>query len=208
MRVIKLLAMVVVLATLASCGIFKNTSKHKEKFKLEEIVKRDCVIMDKSTSKAEVKQQVVDHGIITTETETKIVTEKPAGKTKVVIKGGDLTHGNNYLKDSAGTLVNAILDTLSKTLTLEVTTPPERTESTKIERKTERKNLTDTKESKEETTQDKQVANAAQTERRQSSSTSDSESKPSGKGIIWGAIGLLLVVLVLLWYFGVKRKKS
>ncbi|MCY4781742.1 hypothetical protein ORI89_19000 [Sphingobacterium sp. UT-1RO-CII-1] len=34
----------------------------------------------------------------------------------------------------------------------------------------------------------------------------ESEVEPSGKGIMFGAIGVLIVVFGVLWYFGVKRK--
>lgn len=37
--------------------------------------------------------------------------------------------------------------------------------------------------------------------------TVDKSTAPSGKGIIWGSVGFLIIVLGLLWWFGVKKKE-
>src|SRR5690606_9289823 len=143
----KILAMVVIVATVSSCGIFRKT-KHKQKQGLEEVVKRDCVSAETSTRTGEVKARHVDKGTVITERTTTSVTEK-GGKSKVTIGKGDLKPGENYLRDSAGNEIKAVLDTLGKTLTLELNVPDERTETTTNERITENRDNTRDREEKQ-----------------------------------------------------------
>ncbi|MGO3195480.1 MAG: hypothetical protein ACTIKE_15810 [Sphingobacterium sp.] len=69
------------------------------------------------SSKGEVKSKEVDKGTTVTERTTTTKTTK-GGPSSIVIKKGDLKNGENYLKDSAGNDVKAVLDTLKGTLSL------------------------------------------------------------------------------------------
>ena len=207
-RLSKVLALVVIVTAFASCGIFRKT-KHKERHTIEEVVKRDCVSMENATKKGEVKQREVDKGSVVTERTTTSVTEK-GGKSKVTIGKGDLKHGENYLRDSAGNEVKAVLDTLGKTLTLEITTKGERTETTVQERITEQKDATKEREEKQDETGSKQVAVAVDQRREETSSESSSESKPSFWGIFGNWIGISVAVVIvlgfILWYWRKGKK--
>lgn len=208
-RISKLLALVVMVTAFASCGIFRKT-KHKERHSLEEVVKRDCVAVETTTYNGEVKERESDKGTIVTERTTTSVTEK-GGKSKVTIGKGDLKPGENYLRDSAGNEIKAVLDTLGKTLTLEITTKGERTETTVQERITENRDVSKEREESNEQKQEKQVAVAVDQRREEAQSQSSSESKPSIWGIFGNWIGIAVAVVIvlgfLLWYFGVKRRK-
>ena len=203
MRLSKILALVVIVTAFASCGIFHKT-KHKERQSLEEVVKRDCVVVNKESSKGEVRSKEIDKGTTVTERTTTTKTTK-GGTSNLVIKKGDLKNGENYLKDSAGNDVKAVLDTLKGTLSLSLNTAPETTESTIKETITDKKDKTTDRGEKKETKQEKQIAVAVDSTRRESSSVSNSDSKPSVLGILSNYIGwavaIVIVVIALVWWF-------
>lgn len=212
MKAIKVLAIAVIVSAFASCGVLKNKSKSSQRSSIEELVKRDCVTIDKSSSKGEVKELSTDKGTIVTERETTTTTEK-GGKSKVGIKLKDLKHGDNYLRDSAGQQVKAVLDTLNKVLTVETEVPKEKQTTTTKERITENKDKQENKESKQEEQVNKQTAIVTQDQRRESMDNKASESKPNPWAILtnnigW-AIGAVIVVIVLVWwFFGIGKKKG
>lgn len=210
MKIRILLALVIVAVTLASCGGLRNKSKAREEIKIEELSKRDCVLVDKSISSGEVKETIQDKGLTVTEKETTTITEK-GGKTKVEIKKDDLKPGTNYLRDSAGNEVKAILDTLNKTLSLELVVPTERITKTEKERKTEQADKTSQREDKKQEQLNKQVAVTNQEKRIAEFKTSSSESKVDRWAVfidkIGWAVAFLVVIGVLFCYFGVKRRK-
>lgn len=207
MKAIKLIAIAVIVSAFASCGVLKNTSKSSQRSSLEEIVKRDCVFVDKSSSKGEIKELSIDKGTIVTERETTTTTEK-GGKSKVGIKLKDLKHGDNFLRDSAGQQVKAVLDTLNKLLTVETEIPKETQTTTTKERITEKKDKHENKESKQEEQVNKQVAVRDEQKYKDVEVVKENKETPSGKGIIWGAIGVLIIVFAILWYFGVRPRKG
>lgn len=200
--------MVVIVATVSSCGIFRKT-KHKQKHSIEEVSKQESVSAETNTSKGEVKERSVDKGTVVTERTTTTVTEK-GGKSRVTIVKGDLKPGENYLRDSAGNEIKAVLDTLGKTLTLELNVPDERTETTTNERITENRDNTRDREEKQEQKQEKQTAVAVEQRREENTEVSSSESKPSFWGLMGNWIGIAVAVVIvlgfMLWYFGVRRK--
>lgn len=211
MKTIKLLAMVCILCAIASCGVFRNKSKHNEKLGIKESAKVELTTKENSSSTAVVKEKEVDKGNVVTERETSIVKEIPSTKTKVTVKKGDLVNGENFLMDSAGQLIKAILDTLNKTLTIEVETQAGREETTIKERITEHKDFTREKDEQKKDTTIKQTAIVAQQERKESQEQSDSESKPNVWAILmnnigWGIAFLIIIIGVLIWVFGFKRK--
>lgn len=207
MKAIKILALVVVVTAFVSCSVFKKTSKSSNKKDIEQVSKRDSVYIDKSTSKGEVKEQLIDRGLVITERETTTTTEK-GGKSKVGIKLGDLKHGDNYLRDSAGQQVKAVLDTLNKVLTIETELPKERTTTVIKEKTTEKKDKQEKKGSKQEDNLNKQVAVRDEQKYKDVEVVKNTKEDPSGKGIIFGAVGVLIVVFALLWYFGVRPRKE
>lgn len=206
-----IMAVIVFTALLTSCGSLRNKSKQSDKQTIEVLTKRDCVTVDKSTTIAQVIEQASDKGVIVTEKETTTVTEKPASTVKVTAKTSDLKPGNNFLQDSAGQMVNVILDSLGSALTIEFQTPGEKTTKVEKERKIEQKDEQTNKQSKKEDKKDMQSAVAATGERREETKSSSSDSKANiwaifANKIAW-AIGVVIVALVVLWYFGIKRKK-
>ena len=158
-----------------------------------------------------IKEVEQDKGVVTTERETTTTTVKEGSKSKVVIKKDDLKPGENFLKDSAGQQIKAVLDTLNKTLTIEVTSKGETTTTNIKERITDQRDLSkERNESKQDST-NKQVANAQELNRRVSEESSSSESKPNVWAILmnnigWGIAFLIILIGVLWWFFkGAKR---
>lgn len=211
MKGIKLLALVVVLATLASCGSLRNKSKQSASLEVVEGAKVEQTIKEQSGSTVNIKEVEQDKGVVTTERETTTTTVKEGSKSKVVIKKDDLKPGENFLKDSAGQQIKAVLDTLNKTLTIEVTSKGETTTTTTKERITDQRDLSkERNESKQDST-NKQVANAQEVNRRVSEESSSSESKPNVWAVFvskigWGVAFLIILLGVLWWFFKGARR--
>ena len=210
MKGIKMVAMVVIVTALASCGVLRNKSKQSEKLEIKESAKVEVKQTESSASNIEVKEKEVDKGIVTTEKETTTKTTKEGSKGKFTIKKGDLKPGENYLPvDSAFKMIKAILDTMANTLTIEVETPAEVTEITVKEKVTEHKDLTKEKDEKKQDTTNKQVATVSQNSRDEKIVKQESESKPNVWAILidhigWGIAGVLVIGFVL-WYFFRKK---
>lgn len=210
MKGIKMVAMVVIVTALASCGVLRNKSKHNEKLEVSESAKVEVKKTETSASKVEVKEREQDKGVVTTEKETTTKTIKEGSKGKFTIKKGDFKPGENYLPaDSAFKMIKAILDTMANTLTIEVETPSEVTETTVKEKVTEHKDVTKEKDEKKQDTTNKQVATMTQNNRDEKIVKQDSESKPNIWAILvdhigWGIAGVLIIGF-LLWYFFRKK---
>ncbi|MFD1770853.1 hypothetical protein [Sphingobacterium suaedae] len=207
----KLLALVVIVAVSASCGLSKKF-KSKQAYQLETVNKRDSSEVSSSYSKGQVKEQTTDRGKVVTERTTTTVTEKPSGNSRVVINKDDLKPGENYLLDSAGNQIKAVLDTLGKTLTLDIVTPGEKSTRTTNERITEQKDETNQREENNEEQQNKQVGVTNEQRRNEKSSSAVSNSQPSATGIfsnwIGAAVTVLLVVIGLAWwFFGIRKNR-
>lgn len=207
MKGIKFLALVVVLATLASCGSLRNKSKQSASLEVVEGSKVEQIINEQSGSSLEIKEVEKDKGVVTTERETTTTTVKEGSKSKVTISKGDLKPGENFLRDSAGQQIKAVLDTLNKTLTIEVSSKGETTTTNIKERITDQRDLSkERNESKQDST-NKQVANAQEQTRRVSEESSSSSSKANVYGITKSLliIGFIILFLVLIIRF-VKKK--
>lgn len=211
MKGIKFLALVVVLATLASCGSLRNKSKQSASLEVVEGSKVEQIINEQSGSSLDIKEVEKDKGVVTTERETTTTTVKEGSRSKVTISKGDLKPGENFLRDSAGQQIKAVLDTLNKTLTIEVTSKGETTTTNIKERITDQRDLSkERNESKQDST-NKQIANAQEVNRRVSEESSASESKPNVWAILmnnigWGIALLIIIIGVLWWFFkGAKR---
>ena len=207
MRLIKLIVLAAIVSALASCSIFKNSNSNKQKKETEQVFKKDSTESDKSKTQTESKQEYTDSGTIVTERETKTVTEKKSNS-KIGIKLKDLKHGDNYLRDSAGKEVKAVLDTINKVLTIESKTDTEVTTTTTKEKITDKKDVKDKKEEKKEEQINKQVATREEQKHKDKEAIGIKSTEPSGKGIIWGAVAILVIVFGIMLYFGIRPKKT
>jgi len=211
MKGIKIVAMVVMVTALASCGTLRN--KHKSSAKLEVIegAKVEQTSQEQSSTMDKVKEREQDRGTVVTERETTTVTTKPSNKGTATIKKGELKPGENFIPmDSAVGLIKAVLDTLKGTLTIEIDQPSERTEQVVKERITERKDVTKEREQERKDTTSKQVAIQAEQSRRETSTESSSESKPNILAVLMSKIGwgiaFAIVVIAVFIYFRIKRR--
>lgn len=209
MRIIKIFAIMVIVATIASCGVLRNKSKHSQKLEIKESAKVEATVSESTGSKSTVKETEIDKGTIITERETTTKTTREGKKGKIVINIVDLKPGENFLRDSAGPMVNAVLDTLNKTLTLGFDLPGESTETSTKEKIIERKDVDKKREEEKQDTYKKQVAVQAQQNRTEVQQVSQSESKPNVWAIfmnnIGWAIGFLIILIGVCWWF-FKRK--
>ncbi|WP_293933124.1 hypothetical protein [Sphingobacterium sp. UBA6645] len=206
----KLLLVAFVVCALTSCGVLRNKSKQSAKLEVSEGAKIERTELEKSASSVVVQEREIDRGTTVTERETTTVTTKEGSKGKIIIKKDDLTHGENFLRDSAVGMVKAILDTLNKTLSIEFDTPSSRTETTVKETITEKRDETKERQQERKDTANKQVAVQAEQSRKESSSASQSESKPNVWAILMNNIGLgvafLIILITLVWWL-LKIKK-
>jgi len=180
---------------------------------IKEGAKVEQTIKEQSGSKMAVQEREVDKGTVVTERQTTTTTTTEGSKGKAVIRKGDLKPGENFIPmDSAVGLIKAVLDTLNKTLTLEVATPPSKTESVVNERITEQRNATKERKEERQDTSSKQVAVQAEQARRVDQSSGESKSEPNIWAVFASKIGWAVAFLVILigvcwWFFGIGRRK-
>jgi len=210
MKGIRIVAIVCLMCIFASCGSLRNKSRFSGKLEIKEGAKVEQTIKEQSSSKSVVQDREIDKGTVVTERQTTTTTTTEGSKGKAVIRKGDLKPGENFIPmDSAVGMIKAVLDTLNKTLTLEVTTPSRKIESVTNERITERKDVErERKEEKQDTT-NKQVATVSQNSREEKIVKQESESEPNVWAILmdhigWGIAGVLVIGFVL-WYFFRKK---
>jgi len=199
----KLYILLVSTLLLTGCGLFKNTSSNRHSERREEVVKRDCVVVDSDRGRVIDSIKETDKGKVVTERETKTVIEK-GGKTRVVIP--DVKTGENRITDDEGNTILAILDSLNKTLTIEVETPKSREETTVKEVVTDQRDAAKEGSRKQESVKEKQVAVRQDERSEESIKSREKESKVSAKGIIWMFVGLMGLIIGILWWLGIKRK--
>lgn len=202
-RISKLLLIVVTVAIVSSCGVFRNKSKNKDVQEVEAAVRVEKKVEESTESTANVKETEVDKGVVVTERKTTTKTTS-GGRSKVEIKKGDIKEGENFLRDSAGNMVRAVLDTLDKTLILEFNLPVTTTETTTDERIREQRNNTRDREEESRDTTRKEIAVTVDSIRRETREQSSSESSPNVWALfvnkIGWAVGLVVVIGFLLWW--------
>ena len=211
MKGIRILAMAVIVMAIASCGTLRNKQKQSSSLKIIEGAKVEQTLTESTGAKTEITEKEIDKGTVVTERETTTTTTREGSKIRVTAKKEDLKPGENFLRDSAGQQVKAILDTLNKTLTIEIETEPERTEKVEKEKITERKDATKDRQEEKRDSTNKQVATAAEQHRSQDQSSASNESKPNAWAVFvskigWGIALLIVVIGVLWWFFKGARK--
>lgn len=213
MKGIRMVAMVCLVCIFASCGSLRNKSKSSGKLEIKEGAKVEQTIKEQSGSKSVVQDREIDKGTVVTERQTTTTTTTEGSKGKAVIRKGDLKPGENIIPmDSAVGMIKAVLDTLNKTLTLEVTTPSSRKETVVNERITERKDVEKERKEERQDTSSKQVAVQAEQARRVDESSGESKSEPNiwalfASKIGWAVAFLVILIGVCWWFFGIGRRK-
>lgn len=201
----KLLALVVIVITFASCSIFKKSEKHKVKTTLEVVSRKDSTLIEQVKKDSLERSIKVDKGVIINETETTTTTERKGAIVKGSVALDKLKTGLEILvKDSAGFKISVLLDTLSNQLTAKSESPGETT-TTKIKSTTTE--LKDSKEEKEKSgssEQNKQVAMYQEHRQKENVTVEDKKSEPEGFSFIWFALAGLVFVIGIIWYL--RRK--
>lgn len=194
-RLSKVIASVVIVTAFASCGLFRKSTKHVEKHSLEVVSKRDSSLSEKTQKDSLQRSIKTDRGIVVTETETTTVTEKKGGKVSGSVSVEKVKSGAEILlKDSAGFKILVQLDTLKQTLTVQSESPGE-----KITQHTKQK-VAEQKDSKEENEKqgtekaEKQIAISQENRHKESTKIEDIQKEPKGSMMIWGAIGLVILI--------------
>lgn len=213
MKGIRVLAMAVIVMVIASCGTLRNKHKQSSALRVVEGAKVEQTLKESTGSKTEITEKEVDKGTVVTERETTTTTTRDGSKIRVTAKKEDLKPGENFLRDSAGQQVKAILDTLNKTLTIEIETKPERVEKVEKEKVTERKDATKERQEERRDSTNKQVARVEEQHRSQDQSSVSNESKPNVWAVFvnnigWGIAFLIVVIGVLWWFFKGARGRG
>lgn len=204
-RLSKVLALVVIVITFASCSIFKKSEKHKIKTTLEVVRHKDSTMTEQVKKDSLERSIKVDKGVIITETETTTTIEKKGGIVKGSISLDKLNTGAEILiKDSAGFKISVLLDTLSNQLTAKSESPGEKTTTTTKSTTTERKDSKEEKEKSGSSEENKQVATSEEHRQKESSVIEDRKSVPEGSSFIWFAVAGLIFIIGIIWYL--KRK--
>ncbi|MGJ1362901.1 hypothetical protein ACR79B_20685 [Sphingobacterium spiritivorum] len=199
-RILILMAML----TFSGCGLFRKSSKTVEKVSFDVSQKKDSISSERIKSDSIGKSLSIDKGNVVTETERTITTEKKGGTIKGSITLDRIPRGLEILlKDSAGTKISLMLDTMSNQLNVRVDHPGEKTTVTERIRQTENKNRTDQQESSTGSDLNNQVAVSSQERKRGSVSAVEKISKPDPIGgvIMW--IGIAIAIVLVVW--GVKK---
>ncbi|WP_286778972.1 MULTISPECIES: hypothetical protein [Sphingobacterium] len=197
----KLIASVVIVITFASCGLFRKSTKHVEKSSLEVVSKRDSSLSEKRQKDSLQRTVKVDRGIVITETETTTVTDKKGGKVSGSVPVDKVKSGAEILlKDSAGFKILVQLDTLKQTLTVRSESPGDKVTQHTKQTITEHKDATESREKQGSEKIEKQVATYQDHRQKESTKIQDIQKEPKGSMMIWGAIGLLILICGLIWW--------
>ncbi|MDR6734157.1 hypothetical protein [Sphingobacterium sp. 2149] len=199
-RLIKILASVVIVATFASCGLFRKTTKHIEKSSLEVSTKRDSMLTDKVQKDSVQRTITVDKGTIVTETETTTTTEKTGGKVSGSVNVDKVLSGAEILlKDSAGFKILVQLDTLRQVFSVRSESPGEKITQHTKQTVTENKDFSEKSEKQGSEKIEKQVATSIEHRQKESAKIEDVKKEPKGSMMIWSAIGLLILICGILF---------
>ncbi|MFC3353708.1 hypothetical protein [Sphingobacterium zeae] len=199
-RLNKVFASVVIVTAFASCGLFRKSTKHVEKSSLQVVTKRDSSLSEKTQKDSIQRSITVDKGVIITETETTIVTEKKGAKVSVDVPVEKALSGAEILlKDSAGFKISVLLDTLRQTFTVRSESPGEKTTHQTKQTVTEHKDSKEESEKQGSEKVEKQVAVSQEHRQKESVKVEEVKKEPKGSMMIWLALGGLLFVIGVIW---------
>ncbi|MGJ1360387.1 hypothetical protein ACR79K_27145, partial [Sphingobacterium siyangense] len=144
-------------------------------------------------------------GVIITETETTVTTEKKGGKVNGSVPVDKAFSGAEILlKDSAGFKILVQLDTLRQVFSVRSESPGEKITQYTKQTVTEHKDYSQQSEKQGSEKIEKQVATSIEHRQKESAKIEDVKKEPKGSMMIWGAIGLLIVICGVIWW--IKRK--
>lgn len=202
----KLLALVVIVITFASCSIFKKSEKHNIKTTLEVVSRKDSTLIEQVKKDSLERTVKVDKGVIITETETTTTTEKKGGTVKGYVALDKLKTGLEILvKDSAGFKISVLLDTLSNQLTAKSESPRETTTTTTKSTTTERKDSKEESDKSGSTEENKQAATSQEHRQKESSIFEDKKTEPKGSTFLWIVIAGLVFIIGFLLFLRIKN---
>lgn len=179
---------------LSSCGIFKNKTTTRTKETNKEVLRVDSVKKESSEVSSGVKEVQKDVNTKTTETTTKTTTK--GGNSKVEVKRDDFRDGKTELLDSFGRKIIISLDSLRKSLTIEIDAP-EVTEETTT-KVTEQQDNSKEKEQQETNKVSKEATLGKTEEKESSKNNTEKESKASFWGIVGMYVGIALLVVIII----------
>lgn len=197
----KLIASVVIVITFASCGLFRKSTKHVEKSSLEVVSKLDSSLSEKTQKDSLQRTVKVDKGVIITETETTVTTEKKGGKVSGSVPVDKALSGAEILlKDSAGFKILVQLDTLRNAFTVRSVSPGEKITQHTKQTVTENKDYSEKSEKQGSEKAEKQVATSIEHRQKESAKIEDVKKEPKGTSFIWFWLGIGLAVCLIFWW--------
>lgn len=191
--------------TFASCGLFRKSTKHLEKYSLEVVSKRDSSISEKTQKDSLQRTITVDKGTIVTETETTTTTEKKGGKVSGSVPIDKALSGAEILlKDSAGFKILVQLDTLRQVFSVRAESPGESVTQHTKQTVTENKDYREESEKQGSEKIEKQVATSIEHRQKESAKIDDVKKEPKGTSFIWFWLGIGLAICLVIWW--IRRK--
>ncbi|MCS4164475.1 hypothetical protein [Sphingobacterium sp. BIGb0116] len=200
-RLSNVLAMAVIVTSVASCGLFRKSTKHVEKHSLEVVNKRDSSLTEKTQIDSLQRTVKVDKGTVVTETETTVTTEKKGGKVSGSVGIDKVVSGANILlKDSAGFKILVQLDTLKQTLTVKSESPGDKITQHTKQTVTEHKDYKEESEKRGSEQVQKQVAVNHEQRQKESTKIEDIQKEPKGTSFIYFWVAIALAICLIFWW--------
>lgn len=200
----KTISFLLLAAMLSSCGVFRDVTKNKDVENAKTVVKTD--------SSVKVSTGKVDKGVTVTNDQSVTITERESTRT-VTRPGADvafradmirLQNGEKITMDSGAIRISMWLNALSNSLNVSVAAPDEtETENTK-ERTTQNKDISTEENRDLEESSTEEVAISSSQESKSKTKTKAVEKE--GKNAFWFVVAIAVVVLIVVYFVYLRTK--
>lgn len=191
----KTFSLLLIVVLFSSCGMFRNVKKDKFEYELKtsEKVDSNLTIEEKTLDKGSVR--IIDKGVIITDRKTIKRTEIPGANISISADLLRLKNGETIRRDSAGTRVSIMLDSLGQSLKIDIQTPNQSITETSNETITENMNQESNEQKDLSKESNHQIAVSTKSIHNESLETGNVEKE--GKNSFWFAIIILGIVAIV-----------
>lgn len=192
--------------SLASCGLFKKSTKHSESQKYEATIKEETKKTDSLNHQKQSGEEKTDKGVVVTEKKT-TETTVTKGASEVKVRGKLKGNGETVLEDSIGNKVILMLDSLTRKIEIKVNrTHDVQTTKETLEKTTEHKDQTSKKNDSETKVQTQQVATTRDEETHVELKKQEKTSTPKVFALVASILAAILGIGALLYFFIIRKR--